>query len=244
MNYKKMNPEEYAILKSNELKKYTDKIDHPSKDFLQFLHEYFTGNPMIRGRGEEDISVWKRLSGDELEIAKQMILDNLGYDSAYIRAIGIFKDKRGILLLENLIETHHEDRFDFERLLAARILYDWVGYTPYLKLLEDLLPNSSSWTKTNLDLWINGIDKALAKHYIFLMLRDQDSFVRWCTYDTFKRYFNLGVVELWDHSKLNIQEQQKIYKENKYYTGDDIYSDKELFETRLKELEVKISNLQ
>ena len=48
---------EQAIQQAEIVKKYTDRISNPSKDFLQFLSDYFTGHPMIRGRGEEDISV-------------------------------------------------------------------------------------------------------------------------------------------------------------------------------------------
>jgi len=221
------------------MKTFNGKISNPSEDFSQFLSDYFTGHPMIRGRGEEDISVWERLKGEELETAKQMILDNLGHDSAYIRAVGAFRDGRGIPLLENLVETLLDDKFSYEKLYAAKVLYDWVGYAPYLKLLESILPNGGEWTKMQLDYWINGIDKSLATHYIFLMLRDENSFVRWCAYDIYKRFFNLGVIELHELMSLGVDEQQKIYEENKYYTGDDVYSDKKLFESRMKELEAK-----
>lgn len=222
------------------VKKYTDKIRNPSEDFSRFLSDYFTGHPMIRGRGEEDMSVWERLSGEELETAKQMILENLGHDSAYIRAVGIFRDDRGIPLLENLVETLLDDRFNYERLFAAKVLYNWIGYAPYVKLLESILPNGDEWIKTQLVYWIDGIDKSLATHYIFLILRDESSFVRWCTYDTYKQFFNLGGIELHVQMSLGLEEQKKIYDENKYYTGDDVYSDKELFESRMRELEDKI----
>ena len=71
------------------------------------------------------------------------------------------------------------------------------------------------------------------------MLHDTDSFVRWCAYDTLKRYYNLGD----NLSYPNINEQKKNYDENKYYTGDSVYADKVLFENRLMELKTKISNL-
>ena len=199
---------------------------------------------MIRGRGEEDCSVWARLTGDELEIAKQMIFENLGHDSAYIRAIGTFRDNRGIPLLENLIETYLDDRFVYERLYAAKTLYDWTGYPPYLALLEAILPIGGNWTKTQLDYWINGIDEALVSRYIFMMLRDEDQFVRWCAYDTYKRYFNLGVVELHERMGLGVDEQKALYEENKHYTGDDVYSNPVLFESRIKELENKAKSKQ
>jgi len=211
-NKSSVDNEKYKLEQAEKVKKYTDKIVDPSEDFLKFSSDYFTGHPMIRGRGEEDWSVWARLAGYELEMAKQMIFENLGHDPAYIRAIGTFRDNRGIPLLKNLIETHLDDKFAFERLYAAKTLYDWTGYPPYLTLLEAILPVGSSWTKTQLDYWINGIDKSLASRYIFMMLRDEDQFVRWCAYDTYRRYFNLEVVELHERMGLGIDEQKSYMK--------------------------------
>jgi len=192
---------------------------------------------MIRGRVEEDTTVWERLKGEELEIAKQMILDNLDHETAYIRAIDTFRDERGIPLLKKIAETLTKDRSCYERLYAAKVLFDWIGYEPYLDLLKSLLPKCGSYAKTQLDMWIYGIDKKLATHYIFLMLRDKDSFVRWCAYGTFKRYFGLGD----DMLSYSQKKQRKNYEENKYYTDDSVYADKELFESRLKELETKLN---
>ena len=236
-----MTDKKYMKQKKRETEKYTKQIKNPSNDFNKFLNDYFTGHPMIRGRLEEDMTVWDRLKDNELEIAKQMVFDNLGHDSAYIRAIGIFKDERGIPILKELVENL-DNNFCFEKLSAAKILYDWIGYMPYLELLEMILPNSGSWTKIQLDYWINGIEKTLATSYIFLMLRDEDSFVRWCAYNTFKRYFHLGVIELHEQMSLRADEQKTLYEENKYYTDESVYSNKELFESRLKELKRKISN--
>ena len=201
-------------------------IENPSADFQTFLNDYFTGSPMIRYRLEEDITVWDRLEGQELETAKQMIFANLGHDCAYVRAIEYCRDARGIPLLENLLRTNTSG-FHYERLCAARALYDWIGYAPYLDLLQELLPQSGSYTKSTLDTWIHGLDKALATHYIFLMLRDEDSFVRWCAFGTLTRYFHIKVKD--------------NYAENTYYTGDAVYHNQELFEARLKELEERIA---
>jgi hypothetical protein len=218
---------EFTENKRRELKKYIEQIESPSNDFNKFLNDYFIGHPMIRGRHEEDTTVWDRLKDKEYDIAKQMILDNLGHDYAYIFAICIFRDERGIPLLKNLINTL-DDKFCFEKLSAAKGLYDWIGYENYVDLLKRVLPKSGEYTKATLDLWINGIDSNLAIHYIFLMLQDESSFVRWCAYGTLLRYYKLG--------------EQK-YEETKYYTADDVYLNKLLFTQRMKELKEKIINL-
>ena len=237
-----MKPEELDRIKEKGLEKYIDRISDPSKDFRQFLYDYFTGSAMIRGRVEEDTAVWKRLKGEELEIAKQMILDNLGNDTAYMRAISIFRDERGIPLLENIAVTQTNRHHYYARLYAAKVLYDWVGYEPYIKMLAAMLPKSGNYSKTSLDMWIYGLDEDLAVHYILLMIRDEDSFVRWCAYGTFRRYFNLGD-DLLDGFKSE-KEQEERYKETNYYIGEDVYADQELFEARFKELEARIACLR
>ena len=235
-----MRPEEPLDRKERDFSEYTGRMENPSKDFDKFLYDYFTGHPMIRHRGEEDVTVWNRLEDEELEIAKQMIFDNLGRDSAYIKAIGVFRDECGIPLLEHLVETI-EGRYCYEKLLAAKILYDWIGYEEYPELLMKILPRSGSYTKTSLDYWIDGIDKDLATECIFMMLRDEESFVRWCAYGTLKEYFDLER-DRYNSRHQSVEEQEKYYKENKYYTDDAIYSKKRLFKARMMELESKISN--
>ena len=182
---------------------------------------------MIRWRGEEDGTVWVRLKGSEREIAIQMILDNLGHDSAYIRAIGWFKDERAITMLEKLVDTLPK-KYCYEKLLAARTLFDWVGYGKYLNILAEVLPTSCEYTKTSLNTWIYKLDKTTACCYIFMLMEDKSSFVRWCAYGALLDYFNLG--------------EQK-YDDTKYYTDDSVYADKALFQERLSSLKEKIELL-
>ncbi len=70
------------------------------------------------------------------------------------------------------------------RSLAAGVLYDWIGYEDYLKLLAEILPNSGEYTKTSLDYWIYELDKEIATKYIFMLLQDENSFIRWYAYGT------------------------------------------------------------
>ena len=208
------------------IKKYTAQISSPSEDFNTFLYNYFTGPVMIRARQEEDTEVWHRLNGQELEIAKQMVIANLSSErSEYIRAVSIFRDERALPFLYEQIKSLSQD-FCYERTLAAKTLYDWVGYDNYFNILDDSLLSGGQFIKTSLSEWIDGIGKAEAIDYIYRMLNDSDSFVRWCAYGSLKRY-------------LNLCEQE--YEETIYYTSDEVYEDKELFDERLKELRMKVA---
>ncbi len=205
------------------------EILNPSKDFQDFMTNYFTGHPMLRGRGEEDITVWERLKDDELVTAKDLIIDELDKttETAYMRAAGIFRDKRAIKKLKRIVRKVTAKRYCYERLYAAKVLFDWVGYSKYLKLLDDTLHIGGQWTKINLDYWIKGLNRTDALKYVFLLLRDDDSFVRWNAYGALKNYFNKGGQE---------------FEETKYYTGDEVYVNDKLFEDRLEELKHKIQS--
>jgi len=123
-------------MSSEELSSYIAKIKNPSDTFQRFLHDYVTGSPWIRSRGDEDVSVWNKLQGDELDVAKQIILDELQIipDDSYMRAVSIFKDNRAIPILMTLINTlSHIDL----KLLAAKSLYDLTGYKDYVPMLEN-----------------------------------------------------------------------------------------------------------
>jgi hypothetical protein len=148
---------------SEELYVYTDKIKNPSETFKIFLHDYVTGNIWIRSRGDEDISVWDNLKGDELAIAKQIILDELKMipDESYMRAVSIFKDERAIPILMSLIDTlPHLDL----KLLAAKALYDFTGYKDYVPMLEAACKNHNddlmhNYLKYSISQFISGLKK-------------------------------------------------------------------------------------
>ena len=124
-------------MSSEELAVYTERITNPSNTFRIFLNDYVTGNPWIRSRGDEDIKVWDNLDGIELETAKQIIIDelNIVLDASYIRAVGIFRDERAIPLLKEIIDLYPQ-KYIGEKMLAAKVLYDWIGYEEYVPMLE------------------------------------------------------------------------------------------------------------
>ena len=117
-------------------------LDSPvSAAFHIFLDDYVSGDIWKRSRNEENVQNWKALSENELEVAKQIILDGLmetPSDVAYIRAASVMKDDRAIPILEKIIkQSEHEET----KLLAAKSLYDLCGYPEYIPMLEAACSN-------------------------------------------------------------------------------------------------------
>ena len=151
-------------MSSEELSKYVSKLKEPSDTFKLFIDHYVLGDIWIRSRGDEDTSVWSKLKGNELEIAKQIILDELKIipDESYLRAVSIFKDDRAIPILELLIESlSHSD----QKLLAAKSLYDLTGYQDYIPMLETICNNREndmlySYLKYSIGQFVSGLEEA------------------------------------------------------------------------------------
>jgi hypothetical protein len=211
-----------SIKKMNFFNKINTK---PSKDFQTFMEHYFTGHPMIRSRGEEDTTVWNRLKGEELETAKQKILDGLPSDQEYLmRAVAQFKDERAIPKLE---WTAENGKSEHSRCYAAKILFDWVGYDHYFDKLDEVFKSDNQWSKTSLGYWISGLKEEDALKYFWTAMNDPDSFVRYCSYGALEKYYG-------------VWKPRKDGSEIKYFTDDEFYDDKELFQQRQAELKEKI----
>ena len=200
-------------------------MDNHSEDYKKFLNDYFTGHPMIRGRGEEDTTVWEKLKGDELEQAKLKVLDELpSNQECYMRAASIFRDERAIDKLKQTSE--HGDNVH-SRAYAAKILFDWLGYDDYFKRLDEVFESDDQWSKTSLGLWIHGLKEEEALKYFWKAMNDKDSFVRFCSYEAIEFYYGI---------RKNRTDGFSI----KYFTDEEVYLDKKLFEERQAELKEKI----
>ena len=149
---------------NEELSTYLLDLPNQSDAFKVFLNHYVTGDSWIRSRGEEDVTVWHKLKGKELEIAKAIILDELRTipDIAYIRAVGYFRDDRGLPILKNIAETLPE-RFCGEKLLAAKVLYDWTGYDKFILLFESACKSKNKITHDYLEISFNSLTDSLRK---------------------------------------------------------------------------------
>jgi len=151
-------------MSSEELNNYIGQIKNPSETFERFLHHYVTGSIWIRSRGEEDISVWNRLRGAELELAKQIIINELKivHDDSYMRAVSIFKDEKAIPVLMEIISTSPHSSI---RLLAAKSLYDLTGYEDYVTMLDDACKNYQDrvlydYLKVSIGRFVDGLGEA------------------------------------------------------------------------------------
>lgn len=118
---------------------YVKKFRNPTEHYKRFLYHYVQSPAKIAGRGEEDIFIWEKLQGEELETAKSYILSSLREEPHVyaIRAISIIKDPLAIPLLEEIIQNC-PDRFIIEKIYAARVLYDWIGYEKYVGLIKEI----------------------------------------------------------------------------------------------------------
>ena len=152
-------------MSSEELSSYIEKIKNPSECFKLFIHDYVSSDSWDRSREGVDTTVWNRLSGDELEAAKMIILDGLTnvIDPSYIRAVGIFRDVRAIPILKNII-NNYPDRYIAEKMLAAYVLFNWIGYKDYVSFLESVCQRRDELTynyfKYHIDDYIEGLEKS------------------------------------------------------------------------------------
>jgi hypothetical protein len=165
------------IITNEELSVYLSKLQNQSKDFKKFLYQYVTGDLWIRSRGEEDINIWKRLEGDELEVAKNIIISELKIipDISYIRAVSHFRDSKATPVLKELIKNLTEELFP-EKLLAAKVLYDWGEYKNYPNMLEYACKNSKGaiydYLKVSIFEYISCFDAREKEKYLLMLNLD------------------------------------------------------------------------
>lgn len=193
-------------------------IKHPTEDFRQFLLQYFD-ETMYGARREEDSSILRRLIGQEKEVAEQLILDNLNTKAEWlIRAAGNMKIKSAIPILHDIFNTTTDLHI---RMYIGKTLNDWVGFPDFVELLDYTMDNGSDFSKHDIVYFAIKLDKQDALRLIFKGLRDKDSFVRWLAYDALTHY--RGIPE-------------QTFEQKKFYTGEEVYNDKTIFEQRLKTL--------
>jgi hypothetical protein len=162
------------VISSTELAKYLSTLSDQSDDFKQFLKQYVTGSIWVRSRGEEDISVWGKLRGDELDVAKKIIINELDIvpDSSYIRAVGYFRDPQAVPVLKKIAQDLPAE-YLAEKLLAAKVLYDWIGYVNYQSMLETACKNSKGiyldYLKISINEYTRGLSNEMKEQIISLL---------------------------------------------------------------------------
>ena len=102
-----------------------------------------------------------------------------------------------------------------------------MGYDKYFEKLDAVFNSDNQYSKTSLSYWINGLDEEKALKYFWMAMNDSDSFVRYSAFGSLEYYYGI-----WEFRKDN--------SEIKYFTDDEVYQDKELFQKRQRELKEKI----
>jgi len=162
----------YRVIPDNDMKEYLSRIKNPTNEFREFLGQYVTGSAWARSRGEVDTRIWGKLKGDELDAAINIILSELDhvYDEPYIRAIRYFRDPRAIPVLKRIIDETDSLAI---RLIAAKVLYDWVGYDDYLGMLDEACRNTEEsihhYLHSFIDEFIEGLDSERKEYFMGLV---------------------------------------------------------------------------
>lgn len=162
----------YRDIPQEVLNTYLSRLSHQSPDFIYFLHQYILRSALSRCSGEEDTNVWNRLNGEELEVAKDIIIDELKVvqDESYIRAVRYFRDSRAIPVLKGIIDS--TDSIEI-KLIAAKVLYDWVGYDNYFSLLKEACIDTNktihSYMHVSIGEFIRGLSETDKDFFINLV---------------------------------------------------------------------------
>src|ERR1700749_948825 len=113
-----------------------DKITNPSKDFKDFLNQYFD-DLMYGLRREEDPGILTRLAGIEKQVAEELILANLNTNKEWlIEAACQLKINAAIPILKDQYEKTTELG---TKLTIAKSLNDWIGFEEYSTVLEQVM---------------------------------------------------------------------------------------------------------
>ena len=199
-----------------------DKVKNPSKDFQEFLMQYFD-DPMYGLRKEQDRTVLKRLNGLEKQVADNLVLANLNTNAEWlIEAASGLKIDAAIPIL---IDKYKKANELATKLTIAKSLYDWIGFEEYIGILNQVMDSDKSFYKQEVVFYAVALDKQNAVDIIFKGLSDKDDFTRWIAFKALSIYR---------------KKPEPTYEENKYYTDELVYNDKKVFESRLNDLRTRV----
>ena len=199
-----------------------DKITNPSKDFKDFLNQYFD-DLMYGLRREQDPGILTRLAGIEKQVAEDLILANLNTNKEWlIEAACQLKINAAIPILKDQYEKTTELG---TKLTIAKSLNDWIGFEEYSTVLEQVMDSDKSFYKQDVVFYALALDKQKELTIIFKGLADKDDLTRWIAFKALSIYG---------------KKPEPTYEENKYYTDESVYKDKQLFDSRLAELRTTV----
>jgi hypothetical protein len=199
-----------------------EKIKNPSRDFQDFLRQYFD-DPTYGLRKEQDTGILQRLQDDEREVAIELILTNLDSGADWlIEAVADLKLEKAIPFLTKKFDNIQELG---AKLSIAKALYNWIGFERYIDTLHSVMNSDKNFYKQDVVFYATALDKANATALIFKGLTDKDEHTRWTSYKALAIYQKKG---------------DPSYEENKSYTGENVYQNKQVFERQLKQLREQV----
>jgi hypothetical protein len=195
-----------------------NNITNPSKDFKDFLNQYFD-DLMYGLRREQDPGILTRLAGTEKQVAENLILANLSTNKEWlIEAACELKIRAAISILKDQYEKTTELG---TKLTIAKSLQDWIGFEDYSNILEEVMNSDKSFYKQDVVFYALALDRQQALRILFKGLTDKDDLTRWIAFKALSIYR---------------KKPEPTYEENKYYTDELVYKEQQLFNTRLIEL--------
>jgi hypothetical protein len=201
-----------------------NKIENPSKDFQDFLKQYFD-EPIYGLRKEQDVGILKRLTGLEKEVADQLVLTNLDTDAEWlIEAVSGLKINAAISFLKKKYESTSKLG---TKLTIAKSLNDWIGFDGYIDILHKVMDSDKSFYKQDVVFYAIALDRQNALAIIFKGLSDKDEFTRWISFKALTLY---------------LKKAEPTYEQNKYLTDETIYKNKPLFDERLRQLRAEVDS--
>lgn len=224
------------------------KIKKPSKVFSDFIEQYFESGVYL-SRGEWDRSLPLKLSGEELSVAKEIIVKNIHLCySSILYAARVLDMRELIPEIKNLINANVSL---LSKYYLISCLYEWEGDTHVnlFQFCKDVLSQAEHENSTFSELYmvdemLSGIVNLLKRHeiidIIFLALISPVQKIREHAYFTLQHY----VLEIKDnvfgdlsydydnedHRKIMYDHMSKIKNYSSVFVSDTAYRDKNYIE--------------
>lgn len=219
----------------------------PSKDFQDFITQYFEDD-MYVVRNEYDLNLPSKLQGEELEVAKKIVIENIHLSKCEGPQLPYLAFRFNLRDLAPFLKTCFESTVRIDvKVRIGHVLYKWneldsfIAFCKIVLATQDSEPTAPHYTTSGKMEIISMTYTATQDDYhlkpeeslelLLLALQDNDKNIRkealW--------YLNINFRKEYIHLN-GLEKMDKLLEDEKYYTSAEVYSDKVLFENRLAEL--------